>query len=362
MTLKINIQSRLKRHSRNLLHTRKGFLKSLSPVKLFFLLAILLPFYPSIGSTGVQGAAPLAELDYKSIVSAYYDTNEVDPSLFANDSGFVRPGSIISSERDISGTNELVMYNVRSGDSLSIIANKFQVSSDSILWANDFDRDHVLKPGDVIKVPPTTGLVYVVQPKDTVDSVASKFKVDSVDILAQNQLDASTDLQIGQQLIIPGAKKEIPKPVIVQPKDNKALVKTDKNGKKKNVLAQNTTKKTPKNVLAIYKRDGKNSFAPGYCTWFVANHKNVTWRGNANQWLANARAAGVSTGSSPVAGSIVQFGGRGYNRAYGHVGLVVDVDGDDLIVKDMNYSNRYQVTIRRVPKDDDSIRGYIYAD
>ena len=72
----------------------------------------------------------------------------------------------------------------------------FQVSSDSILWANDFTRDHILKPGDIIKVPPTTGLVYIVAPKDTVDSIAAKFKVDSVDILAQNQLDPSTDLQI----------------------------------------------------------------------------------------------------------------------------------------------------------------------
>ena len=211
-----------------------------------------------------------------------------------------------------------------------------------------------------MKVPPTTGLVYIVAAKDTVDSIADKFKVDSVNILAQNQLDASSDLQIGQQLIIPGAKKEAPKPVIEKKDDKRALAKSTG---KKNVLAQKAAdKKAPKNALAVYKRDGKNTFAPGYCTWFVANHKNVTWKGNANQWLANARAAGVSTGSRPVSGAIVQFGGRGYNRAYGHVGIVVDVDGDDLVIKDMNYSNRYQTTIRRVPKDDDSIRGYIYAD
>ena len=77
-------------------------MKNFSPVKLFAILAILLPFYPSIGSTGVQGAAPITELDYKSIVSAYYDTNEVDPSMFDGDSGFVKPGSITSSERDMS--------------------------------------------------------------------------------------------------------------------------------------------------------------------------------------------------------------------------------------------------------------------
>jgi LysM repeat protein len=187
-------------------------------------------------------------------VSAYYDTNEVDPALFDQDSGFVKPGSITSTERDVSGSKELIAYTVRSGDSLGLIADRFQVSSDSILWANDMSRDHIFQPGESVKIPPVTGLVYSVASKDTVDSIASRFKVDSVDILAQNQLDASTDLQIGQQLIIPGAIKEIPKPVIIPKKeDKKALVKNSSG--KKNVLAQAAGgKKAPTNALSVYKR------------------------------------------------------------------------------------------------------------
>jgi len=41
---------------------------------------------------------------------------------------------------------------------------------------------------------------------------------------------------------------------------------------------------------------------------------------------------------------------------------VVDIDGDNLVIKDMNYAARYQTTIRRVAKDDPTIAGYIYAD
>ena len=103
-------------------------------------------------------------------------------------------------------------------------------------------------------------------------------------------------------------------------------------------------------------------FAPGNCTWYVAQNKTVTWRGNANRWMANARAAGVKTGQKPVPGAIVQFSGRGYNRYYGHVGIVADVTDDYIIVKDMNYRGLYEVTIRKVKKDDSTIDGYIYVD
>ncbi len=107
---------------------------------------------------------------------------------------------------------------------------------------------------------------------------------------------------------------------------------------------------------------GGYGFAGGNCTWYVAQYKNVTWRGNANQWMRNAKAAGVRTGDDPIIGSIVQFSGRGYNRYYGHVAIVADITDDYIIVKDMNYRGLYEVTIRKVLRDDDSIDGYIYVD
>lgn len=103
-------------------------------------------------------------------------------------------------------------------------------------------------------------------------------------------------------------------------------------------------------------------FAWGNCTWYVAQNKTVTWRGNANQWLRNAKAKGVPTGQKPVPGAIVQFTGRGYNRYYGHVGIVADVTADHIIVKDMNYRKINEVTIRKIPRNDQTIDGYIYID
>ena len=78
--------------------------------------------------------------------------------------------------------------------------------------------------------------------------------------------------------------------------------------------------------------------------------------------MRNAKADGVKTGQKAIPGAIIQFSGRGYNRYYGHVGIVADVTDDYVIVKDMNYRRINEVTIRKVPKDDASIDGYIYLD
>lgn len=78
--------------------------------------------------------------------------------------------------------------------------------------------------------------------------------------------------------------------------------------------------------------------------------------------MRNAKAAGAKTGQKAIPGAIVQFTGRGYNRYYGHVGIVADVTEDHIIVKDMNYRRINEVTIRKIAKNDASIDGYIYVD
>jgi LysM repeat protein len=58
--------------------------------------------------------------------------------------------------RDLTGTNEIVDYEVESGDSFGVIAMKFEVSTRSIYESNGFTSRHVLQPGDMIKIPPVS--------------------------------------------------------------------------------------------------------------------------------------------------------------------------------------------------------------
>ncbi|HMR72992.1 MAG TPA: CHAP domain-containing protein, partial [Candidatus Saccharibacteria bacterium] len=74
-----------------------------------------------------------------------------------------------------------------------------------------------------------------------------------------------------------------------------------------------------------------------YTAWkvFQKNGYMPYWggRGNANQWPANARAAGIPTGSTPKVGSVaVSMSGP-----YGHTMWVEAVNGNQIYVSQYNY-------------------------
>lgn len=114
--------------------------------------------------------------------------------------------------------SEIIDYRVESGDTLSSIANKFGISADTIRWANDLKKD-AIKPGQVLKILPVTGVSYSVKSGDTLESVAKKFSAEQQPILDFPFNDVPDDLSLkaGQLLIIPdGSPPEVkaPKPRI----------------------------------------------------------------------------------------------------------------------------------------------------
>lgn len=351
MKLKINIQARLKRHARNSPSLNKKRVFSLLKKFKFFSLfiVIILPIYPSFWAFGLSEETAVGNYDETTIITAYEGDSE-DSSIFSKESGFIKSNSTLDDTRDVTGSNKLLSYTVQNGDSIGTIAEKFNVSTNSILWANNFEKTTVLHPSDTIKIPPVTGLTYIVSPGDTIESLAQKYKVDAKKITEQNKLALKQELLIGQQILIPWAIKINPPKLI--PKEDP----------KKKLFVKATPKKIASKTYATGYTGKWSRFVWWNCTYFVANHKNVTWHGNANAWMRNAAAAWVATGSNPAPGAIISFQGSGYNPYYGHVGLVVDVDGNDVVIKDMNYRRLNEVTIRRVSKDDPSIRGYIYTD
>ena len=88
----------------------------------------------------------------------------------------------------------------------------------------------------------------------------------------------------------------------------------------------------------------------------------MTWHGNAKDWYRNAAKAGADVGQDPSPGAIIVYSGYGFPRAYGHVGIVMEVNDDHIIVKDMNYRALNEITTRRDKVTNPAIVGYIYVD
>lgn len=103
--------------------------------------------------------------------------------------------------------NQVSEYSVKEGDTLSTIAAKFDLSIESVKWANPSINWQKVKPGVVVKVPPVTGVVYKVKPGDTVYSIAKKFQTDAQGIVDFPMNTFSDDetfaLVAGQTLIVP---------------------------------------------------------------------------------------------------------------------------------------------------------------
>ena len=77
-----------------------------------------------------------------------------------------------------------------------------------------------------------------------------------------------------------------------------------------------------------------SGFPPGWCTWYVATKRNVTWRGDAGFWYQNAAAAGYPVGKTPKVGAIMVT----WESYLGHVAYVESVNADgSWTVSEMNY-------------------------
>jgi murein DD-endopeptidase MepM/ murein hydrolase activator NlpD len=81
---------------------------------------------------------------------------------------------------------EVEEYTVKGGDTLSVIAENFGLSVDTLQWANDLSSGSYIKPGDVLKIPPADGVIHEVEDGDTLESVADTYGAASQAIVDWN--------------------------------------------------------------------------------------------------------------------------------------------------------------------------------
>ncbi len=107
-----------------------------------------------------------------------------------------------------------VEYRVSRGDSIFAISESYKLKPETVLWANyDVLQDdpHSLKPGQVLKIPPTDGIYYQWKANDTLDTVADELKANIDDILNYpgNDIDLTNPkIESGSWVMVPGGARE----------------------------------------------------------------------------------------------------------------------------------------------------------
>ncbi len=126
-----------------------------------------------------------------------------DPQILSNADALLKP-ELPSTLETPEERKNIVEYIVEAGDVLGMIADKFNVSINTILWANNLGYTSRIRPGDRLKILPISGVIHKVASGDSISAIARKYSVDAGKILEFNKLADENSIKKGQELIIPG--------------------------------------------------------------------------------------------------------------------------------------------------------------
>ncbi len=132
--------------------------------------------------------------------------------------------------------DQILEYTVVPGETLSQIAEKFGIDTNTIKWANDLEDKDTIKPGQKLKILPVSGVAHQVVRGNTVYSIAKKYDTNPQAIVdfPFNDIGENLGLRIGQIIIVPdGTPEEKPRPSKAPVKVVEGPIDTPKSGDSK---------------------------------------------------------------------------------------------------------------------------------
>ena len=239
-------------------------------------------------------------------------------------------------------------------DTISSIAYKFGIDPATILVENDLYADDIIKPGMELVILPISGASKTVESGETLEQIANAYEADIDEIIKFNKLAKADSIKQGQILIIPDGTREIKERPLPEPEIQETLIATYEEEYSNTYEAPQTVYQTP---VVQPRGNVGNHFPWGQCTWYAAERRgDVSWMGNAGEWLWNAQAQGRSTGRIPAVGAILVTS----ESWWGHVSIVEAVNGDQVSISEMNYAGFGITSTRTISNSSGVIKGYIY--
>ncbi len=110
-----------------------------------------------------------------------------------------------------------IAYTVVEGDTLLGLAERFGISLETILWANDLEgKADDLQIGQVLTILPVSGVLHETGRGDTLAEIAAIHSAEVRAIVETNALSDPDAIAVGQRLVVPGGKPVVRKPALPQ--------------------------------------------------------------------------------------------------------------------------------------------------
>ena len=99
-------------------------------------------------------------------------------------------------------SDQISVYVVHEGDSLSQIAQMFNVSVNTVVWGNNL-KGSAIKPGQTLIILPISGIRHIVKSGDTLAKITKLYKGDLDEVIQYNNFSENEILSPGSIVIIP---------------------------------------------------------------------------------------------------------------------------------------------------------------
>jgi murein DD-endopeptidase MepM/ murein hydrolase activator NlpD len=287
-------------------------------VSILYWQPILAQELAEITGDGTSYAESVMDVSQEAMASMpYFEIEEDDTYLFRNpETQTIAPTRPRSMPVD---------YEVQLGDAVFSIAQKYNITPETLLWSNyDVLKDdpHTLSEGQVLRIPPTNGILYEWEEGDSLEDVAADFKADIDDILnwSGNKLDLTNpEIEPEQVIMIPGGQRAF----------QQWVVPTYAVGK------SGTNATLPGGCVVT----GGGFYGGGFFIWPADNHYlsgNDYWSGH----LAIDIAAGTGAPIYASDSGVVVFAGWDSN-GYGNVVMIDHQNGYHTLYAHLSSINVY---------------------
>lgn len=145
--------------------------------------------------------------------------------------GFLMKSSSLNPQGGRRAYAKGTIHTIKEGDTIEGLASRYNISKDTILWANHLDNERLIRPGDELLILPVDGILHTVSRGQTLSRIAELYSIPQETIAEQNNIQAGFILA-GQDLIVPGGKPIVGKSVIASadlptPTPNNVPIKPD---------------------------------------------------------------------------------------------------------------------------------------
>lgn len=289
-----------------------------------FIFLLITSFTPNIA---------FSEAEFTHDYIAYSATTQ--NAIIADDGGFMIPVNPQTGQSDRSEMSDKIVHTVKSGETLSTIAQAYGLSTSTLMWENDLSKYSILKVGHELLIPPVDGVTHEVKSGQSIDKVASLYDVDKESLIKQNNLNSET-IVAGQEIFVPGGEKlapPAPAPVVASsPSYRSTTVARTESVTRTNLEASPAVAAAGKSL--IYPTRGK--ITQGYYSWHRAI--DIADRGKPPVWAAAGGTiikASSGTWGGGYGNHVIIDHGNGMQTLYAHL--------DYLTVSNGQYVNQGEV-------------------